>query len=143
MAPVPDHRSTDKLDWSDARLWLVLGLGVIFLLLGVLFIFAPDVGALLFGIEAANDARILAYIAAIGIRDVALGLMIVVLGLHSRRATALLLAVAALIPVGDVILVASFGGLGSVPSLLLHAVSGGALGTLSLLLFRSHPQQRL
>lgn len=116
----------DRLSRSDPRFAAMLTLGVGFVGLGLLFILAPRAGAALFGI-ASPGGEAQAYLPAIGLRDIALGLYLVVLTLAaSRRAVGLLLAVTVLIPAGDIILVAVASGL--VLQLLLHLVSGVVVG---------------
>jgi Domain of unknown function (DUF4267) len=114
---------SDRLALRQARTWVVLGLSMAFLLIGALFILAPRWGAALFGIPAPED-RGLAYVRAIGFRDLALALYIVGLTLFSsRRALSTVLALTVLIPVGDIGLVATVMGLSSPGHLALHGVS--------------------
>src|SRR3954470_23332498 len=114
---------SDCLSFCQAKTWVVLGLSMAFLLIGALFILAPRWGAALFGIPAPED-RGLAYVRAIGFRDLALALYIAGLTLFSsRRALSTVLALTVLIPVGDVALVASMMGLSSPGRLALHGVS--------------------
>src|SRR3954469_8196935 len=77
---------SDRLALRQARTWVVLGLSVAFLLIGALFILAPRWGATLFGIPAPED-RGLAYVQAIGVRDLALALYIIGLYQPARRLT--------------------------------------------------------
>ena len=85
--------------------WLVLALSGLFVLLGLLFVFGPRTGAALFGIPAPEDAG-LAYVSAIGLRDLAFGLYLFALSrLSTRRTVGAILGITVLIPVGDVIVV--------------------------------------
>jgi hypothetical protein len=103
--------------------WLVLALSGVFVLLGVLFVFGPRYGAALFGVRPSEDAG-LAYVSAIGLRDLALGLYLFALSrLSSRRAVGAILAITVLIPIGDVIVVWTERRFESPGHLLLHAGS--------------------
>src|SRR5215204_4038125 len=111
---------SDRLPFRHTKTWIVLGLSLIFLLIGGLFIVAPRWGATLFGIPAPED-RGLAYVQAIGFRDLALALYIIALTLFStRRALGIVLGLTVLIPVCDVSLVATVTGLSSWGHLALH-----------------------
>src|SRR3954454_16482632 len=83
---------SDCLSFRQAKTWVVLGLSATFFLIGALFILAPRWGATLFGIPSPED-RGLAYVQAIGFRDLALALYIIGLALFSsRRALSIVLA---------------------------------------------------
>jgi hypothetical protein len=131
-----DMRDDDRLPWSDVRLWLALALAVIFVLLGLLFVLAPDAGAALFGLSA-QISETLSYVVALGIRDIVLGGLIGAMAFQGRRPLAVLLGISAIIPVFDVLLVASVEGFSSILNVLVHALAGGVLATLSIMLFRT------
>jgi nitric oxide reductase large subunit len=114
--------------WSMLTAGLALGLGV----LGVFFVFAPTPASSLFGIEAPAHAD-LAYVRAVGFRDIALCLAILVVLPMSKPATRRLLAASALIPACDIALVLLESGPSPILPLLLHAASGAVLLTLSIL----------
>ncbi|MFL5224713.1 MAG: DUF4267 domain-containing protein [Microvirga sp.] len=117
--------------------WLIVALALVFVALGILFVAAPAAGAALFGLPA-SDATTLAYVAAIGFRDLAFGLYLAALArLSSRRAVGTVMGLTALIPIGDVIIVAVMRGLSSPGHLLLHAGSGAVLVGGSYWLLRS------
>jgi hypothetical protein len=123
---------------DEPSTWLVLALAAVFVALGVLFIAAPALGAALFGVTA-SDATTLAYVDAIGFRDLAFGLYLLALArLSDRRAVGVVLGLTTLIPIGDVIIVAVMRGLSSPGHLLLHAGSGAVMAGASLWLLRSH-----
>ena len=123
---------SDCLSFRQAKTWVVLGLSATFFLIGALFILAPRWGATLFGIPAPED-RGLAYVQAIGFRDLALALYISALVLLStRRALGIVLALTALIPVCDVGLVATMTGLTSPGHLALHEVSAICFALLAI-----------
>jgi hypothetical protein len=116
---------------------VVLGLSVVFLLLGLLFIAAPHWGALLFGI-AAPDGDAASYVRAIGFRDVALALYIAALALWSTpRALSLVLGLTVLIPVLDLALLLSVRGLSSPAHLALHGASVLCFAVLALWIGRT------
>ncbi len=123
-----------------ASTWLVLALAGVFVLLGLLFIFAPRAGAALFGI-AAPEGPGLSYVSAIGLRDLAFGAYLAALTrLSNRRAVGAVMGLTVLIPAGDVVLVLLERGFESPMHLLLHAGSGlvMAAGAFWLLTQASH-----
>ena len=110
---------------------IVLGLAGVFLLLGAGFVALPEWGALLFGIEAPSGEG-LAYVRAIGFRDLALGLYIAGLALWSdRRALGIVLGLTTVIPVLDFALVLGMRGLSSPEHLLVHAASAAVFAALA------------
>ncbi len=112
-----------ELPLTEPSGWLVLALSCVFVLLGLLFVFAPRAGAALFGIPAPEGPG-LSYVAAIGLRDLALGLYLFALSrLSSPRAVGAILAITVLIPIGDVIVVWMERRFESPAHLLLHAGS--------------------
>ena len=119
--------------------WLVLALSGLFVTLGIVFIAAPSLGAALFGIPAV-DATTLAYVDAIGFRDLAFGLYLFALArMSTRRVVGTVLGLTALIPAGDVIIVAVMQGLFAPGHLLLHAASGAVMAGSSFWLLRYDP----
>jgi uncharacterized protein DUF4267 len=115
---------------------VVLVMAGVFLFLAALFVAAPALGAAVFGIPA-PDGPGLAYVRALGLRDLALGLYL--LGLVrfcSRRAVGVVLAATVVIPVGDVLLVLAREGLSSPGHLLLHGLSGACCAAVALWLLR-------
>jgi hypothetical protein len=140
-----DHRTMSRgnkgagLPLEAPSTWLVLALSGVFVSLGLLFLFAPRAGAGLFGIPA-PPGQSLAYVIAIGLRDLAFGLYLFALTrLASRRAVGMILGITVLIPVGDVVLVAAERGFAP-GHLLLHAASGLVLAAASAWLFTQAPQ---
>ncbi len=128
------------LPLHEPSTWLVFALSGVFVLLGLLFVFAPRAGAALFGI-AAPEGPGLSYVSAIGLRDLAFGAYLAALPrLSTRRAVGTVLGLTVLIPVGDVVLVLLERGFESPKHLLLHAGSGlvMAAGALWLLAQASH-----
>jgi len=98
------------LPLHEPSTWLVFALSGVFVLLGLLFIFAPRAGAALFGI-AAPEGPGLSYVSAMS-------------RLSTRRIVGTVLGLTILIPAGDVILVFLERGFESPKHLLLHAGSG-------------------
>jgi hypothetical protein len=120
------------LPLHEPSTWLVLALSGVFVLLGLLFVFAPRAGAALFGI-AAPERPGLSYVSAIGLRDLAFGAYLAALSrLSTRRAVGTVLGLTILIPVGDVILVFLERGFESPMHLVLHAGSGLVMAAASL-----------
>ena len=112
------------LPLHEPSTWLVLALSGVFVLLGLLFVFTPRIGAALFGIAAPEEPG-LSYVSAIGLRDLAFGAYLAALSrLATRRAVGTVLGLTVLIPTGDVILVFLERGFESPKHLLLHAGSG-------------------
>jgi hypothetical protein len=117
---------------AQAPLWAALLLGAAFLLLGLGFCIAPGPGAWLFGIEAA-DRTALAYVRALGFRDIALSFYIFGLLRHrGRRALSVVLAASIVIPACDIALVAALSGTTSAGSLMLHLAAAMVLVAVAL-----------
>jgi hypothetical protein len=134
------ERTATGLPLHEPSTWLVFALSGVFVLLGLLFVFAPRAGAALFGI-AAPEGPGLPYVSAIGLRDLAFGAYLAALSrLSTRRAVGTVLGLTVLIPLGDVILVFLERGFESPMHLLLHAGSGIVMagGSLWLLAQASH-----
>ena len=115
---------------------VVLGMAAVFLLIAALFLAAPALGVAVFGIPAPDGAG-LAYVRAVGLRDLALGLYLLGLArFSSRRAVGVVLGATVVIPAGDMLLVLARQGLSSPGHLLLHALSGGCCAAVALWLLR-------
>jgi uncharacterized membrane protein len=107
-----------------------MGLAAVFVGLGIIFLVAPRLGALVFGVPA-PEGEALVYLPVIGLRDLAFGLYLAALAmLASRRTVGIVLGLTVLIPVGDMILLALTRGLA--PQLALHLLSGLAVGGVAL-----------
>ncbi|KMO35907.1 hypothetical protein VQ03_21375 [Methylobacterium tarhaniae] len=120
-----------RLAPSDLRFWVVLTLALVFLALGGLFLAAPSLGALIYGVpEPAGLGR--TYLRAIGARDAALALYLAGLALLStRRAVALVLAASLVIPACDLVLILS-AGTAAWWQVALHGASAGVLALVAL-----------
>lgn len=113
------------------RLMLTRTLALAFGLLGLLFMVSPGPVSSLFGIPADSDpAR--AYVRALGIRDVALCLYLLVLSRLSLQASVVVLGLSVVIPAGDLVLVLTASGLSALGPLALHALSGICLAALAV-----------
>ncbi len=116
--------------------WVVLAMAGVFLLIAALFVAAPALGAAVFGIPAPDGAG-LAYVRAVGLRDLALALYLLGLAcFSSRRAVGIVLGATVVVPVGDVLLVLAREGVSSPGHLLLHGLSGACCAAVALWLLR-------
>ena len=113
-----------RLAWTDPRAWIVVALAVVFLALGGFFIAVPVRAAILFGLPAPENEG-LAYIRAIGFRDVALGLYLLGLLLWSSRgAVRVVIGASIVIPVCDVVLVTLVTHGAAIWQIAVHAAAG-------------------
>lgn len=123
---------------TDPRLWTVLALALVFLALGVLFLAAPALGALIYGVPA-PDGTARTSLRAIGARDAALALYLAGLSLFAtRRAVATVLAASLVIPACDLALILC-AGTAAWWQVALHGVSAGVLALTALWLARRGP----
>jgi hypothetical protein len=133
-AAAPEDRAL-----RGAAAWVVLAMAGVFLAIAALFVAAPALGAAVFGIPAPDGAG-LAYVRAVGLRDLALALYLLGLArFSSRRAVGVVLAATVVIPAGDMLLVLAREGLSSPGHLLLHGLSGACCAAVALLLLRPEP----
>jgi len=117
--------------------WLVRILSVAFIGLGLLFLVAPLSGAVLFGL-AAPGGEGYGYLPAIGLRDLAFGIYLLILsGTATRRTLGLILAATLVIPVGDIIIVTAARGSDAVLNLLLHGASAAVMAAGSVWFLRT------
>ena len=108
----------------DLATWVAIAPAVALVLLGLVLIVTPTVGAAIFGLPLPPGSAA-GYVPAIGVRDIAFGLYILALAwFSSRRAVGIVLALTALIPMGDILVLVSHTGLSSPWHLALHGVSG-------------------
>ncbi|GAA3109094.1 hypothetical protein JOF29_001506 [Kribbella aluminosa] len=90
---------------------LTVLLGVFPLTFGAQFLFAGHTAAPSFGIDPWPTGIAAGYFAVKGIRDIVLGLNLLALfALRQRRATGIYLAISAIIPIVDMIIVLTHGG---------------------------------
>ena len=108
----------------DLATWIAIAPAVALIVLGLVLIVAPRLGAAIFGLPAPERVGI-GYVVAIGIRDLAFGLYILCLAWFSgRRAVGIVLAITVLIPIGDILVLFGHTGLSSSWQLALHGASG-------------------
>ena len=128
MAIVPaapsDRAQARSPGASDGATFVAIAPAVALVLLGVILIVAPRLGAAIFGLPA-PEGPAMGYVPAIGVRDIAFGLYVLALAWFSgRRAAGIVLAITVLIPIGDILVLLALTGLSSPGHLALHAASG-------------------
>jgi hypothetical protein len=127
---------------SRDRSWIVfivLAVAGAFGLLGLCFVVAPRTGAALFGIPVESGPGV-AYVRAIGFRDLTLGVYISALALwSSRRALSIVLGATVIIPICDLVLLVSVVGL--TWHLIVHAASAACFTALAFLVRPLHHTQ--
>lgn len=132
----------EGLPANEPSTWLVRILSLVFIGLGLLFVFAPGAGAGLFGLPA-PDWPYIGYALAIGLRDLAFGLYLLILSfMAGKRALAFIFAATVLIPLGDMIIVTIERGISAPAHLLLHGASAAVMTAMSLWLFRQASQHK-
>ncbi|TGD98694.1 DUF4267 domain-containing protein [Methylobacterium nonmethylotrophicum] len=120
----------DRLTAADPRLWVVLALALVFLALGALFLAAPSLGALIYGVPE-PDGIGRTYLRAIGARDAALALYLAGLAVVATRlAVALVLAASLVIPACDLTLIL-LAGTAAWWQVALHGLSAGVLALMA------------
>lgn len=125
---------------GSAPFLAVMGLAGVFVGLGLLFLAAPRLGALVFGAPA-PEGEALVYLPVIGLRDLAFGLYLGALALlATRRAVGTVLGLTVVIPIGDMALLALWHGLA--PQLALHLISGLVVGGTALWLLADRRTDR-
>src|SRR5829696_339828 len=123
-------------DRSGGIIFIVLAVAGAFGFLGLCFVFAPRTGSALFGIPAEGGAAE-AYVRAIGFRDLTLGVYISALAWWScRRALSIVLGATVIIPICDLVLLASIVGLNW--HLIVHAASAACFTALAFLVRPLH-----
>jgi len=101
--------------------WLsgIFALGLVFI--GLLALLSPAVASIMFGIPASAPDT-LSWVRLAGVRDIALGLLLLaVIALKQGRTTGILVLLATIVPITDVITVFLHNGLSS--QALLHTVA--------------------
>ena len=110
---------------------LVRAAALAFGALGLFFIALPVPASVLFGIEA-DGSTALAYVRALGVRDVALCFYLLGVSTLSARSLCALLGISVVIPAGDLALVLAISGFTVPAQLALHALSGICLTLLAV-----------
>ena len=104
--------------------------------LGAVFIAAPGWGAAIFGLPAPEGSAA-AWVAVVGLRDLAFGGYVLALALFStRRAVGLVLGTTVLIPLGDTAVLLAVRGVSAPAHLLLHVASGCVLAAAAAWMLR-------
>jgi hypothetical protein len=137
MRAMSGNASRDAFTKEEPGLWFVRLLSLGFIGLGVLFLVSPRGGAALFGLPA-PEGESAGYLPAIGLRDLAFGLYLLILSFAAtRRALGLILAATLVIPAGDLVIVAAAQGSNAISNLLLHGASAAVMAVGSIWLLRS------
>ena len=132
----PPPRPQEEPPIRDAAAWPALVPVLALVALGVVFVAAPDLGAAIFGLPAPEGGGV-AWIAVVGLRDLAFGGYVFALALFStRRVVGLVLGMTVLIPLGDVLLLLAARGFSSPGHLLLHLASGGVMAAAAAWMLR-------
>lgn len=101
-----------------------------------LFIASPQTGAAVFGLPAPEGYGA-AWVAVVGLRDLAFGGYVLALALLStRHAVGLVLGTTVLIPLGDMLVLLAVRGFSSPGQLLLHLASAGLMAAAAAWLLR-------
>ncbi len=115
----------------DPRSWPALLLAAGLMALGALFIVAPGVGAEIFGLPR-PEGEAAAWLAVVGTRDLVFGGYVLALAAFgSGRAVGIVLAVTALIPVGDMLILLAVRGAGASLHLLPHLLSAAVVAAVA------------
>ena len=103
--------------------WITLLLAVGIIFIGIRFILQPQIGAVGYGIAFSNDHDAV-YGLVKGIRDIFSGIVLLpLLIMRMRKATAWVFAAATVVPLGDFLLIAATNGSGDLESLLVHGLT--------------------
>ncbi|ASO22447.1 hypothetical protein FHR81_004196 [Actinoalloteichus hoggarensis] len=118
---------------------VLLALGII--AIGSRFLLAPGQAAIGFGIPATTGGGE-AYLAAKGLRDIASGLIgLLILAVGTHRVLAWYLLGATIIPIGDVLIVLSHGGSPAV-ALGVHGATAAVMASTAVVLLRGSDPTR-
>lgn len=132
-----DTGGTRELSNAAPSTWLVRILSLVFVGLGLLFLMAPRAGAAVFGLSA-PEGDSLGYLPAIGLRDLAFGLYLLILSFTAtQRILGLIFAATLVIPMGDLVIVAAARGSDGILNLLLHGASAAVMAAGSIWLLKS------
>jgi Domain of unknown function (DUF4267) len=135
----PPRRHAEPPPIRDPAAWPALAPAIALVILGAVFIVAPRLGGAIFGIPAPEGPGA-AWLAVVGLRDLAFGGYVLALALLStRRAVGVVLGVTAVIPLGDVLVLLAVRGLSSPGHLLLHLASTGVMAAAAAWMLRRSP----
>jgi hypothetical protein len=129
-----DGSSLKCLKRNSALFWFTLLIPVAIILLGINFLFNPVGASTGFGIPI-HDPAAFPYMWTKGIRDIFSGLAVLAFLLRGdRRSTAIVFAIAILIPIGDGLVIISH--LGIAPPILIHWGTALYMAIVAVFLFR-------
>ena len=125
---------SSSLKRNSALFWFTIVIPVAIILLGINFLFNPVGASTGFGIPN-HDPASFPYMWTKGIRDIFSGLAVLAFLLRGdRRSTAIVFAIAILIPIGDGLVIISH--LGIAPPLLIHWGTALYMAIVAVFLFR-------
>lgn len=123
--------------YATTALAALLAGGII--LVGVLYLVAPDSIVPSFGLSEWPQGEARAFFAVKGIRDVVSGLIVLVLlATGHRRALGWVALVAAITPIGDAAIVLAHGGSAAI-AFGVHGLTAAAVAAAGILLLRESP----
>lgn len=121
---------------KSASYWMTLLVALAIIFIGARFILQPELAAVGYGIPFSN-AHDAVYGSVKGIRDIFSGLVLLpLLFLRMRRATAWVFTTAILVPAVDFMIIAFSNGSGDLEHLLVHGLTAVFMIVNSFLLFR-------
>lgn len=122
----------------SASFWMTLLVAAGIIFVGIRFIINPNAGAAGFGITF-SDAKDIVFGRIKGIRDIFSGLVLLpLLYLGMRRATAWVFTAAIIIPATDCLIVLATNGPSDMQHLLIHGSTAVYMTITSFLLFKSN-----
>lgn len=120
----------------SASFWMTLLIAAGIIFVGIRFIVSPHAGAVAFGVPISSESDI-AFARIKGIRDIFSGLVLLpLLFLGMRRATAWVFTAATIIPATDCMIVLATNGPSDVQHLLVHGLTAVYMMVTSFLLFK-------
>ncbi len=125
-----------KWGMRSASFWMTLLVAAGIIFVGIRFIVSPQAGAFGFGIPFSSEADI-AFGRIKGIRDIFSGLVLLpLLLLGMRRATAWAFTAAIIVPATDCLIILATNGPSDIQHLLIHGLTAVYMVITSFLLFR-------
>ena len=122
----------------SASFWMTLLVAAGIIFVGIRFIISPDVGATGYGISF-SSAHDIAFGRIKGIRDIFSGLVLLpLLFLGMRRATAWVFTAAIIIPATDCLIILATNGPSDIQHLLIHGLTAVYMMITSFLLFKNN-----
>ncbi|NVM64899.1 hypothetical protein FHW88_003188 [Mucilaginibacter sp. SG538B] len=128
---------TQQWGIRSASFWMILFIAVGIIFIGVRFIINPAAGAIGYGIPTINNDD-LPFGRIKGIRDIFSGVVLLpLLLLRMRRATAWVFTSAITVPAADFLIVLSTNGPSDISHLMIHGLTAVYMAITSFLLFKS------